>query len=93
MDSRLPVSRASPNRDKGFGTLTPRPISTPMLPFSALLLRDYYKSIGWNEDNSYSQLNRSSNGPSSQRSLTAHLTDVVQLFCESNPFPSLTARH
>ncbi len=64
-----------------------------MLPFSALLLRDYYKSIGWNEDNSYSQLNRSSNGPSSQRSLTAHLTDVVQLFCESNPFPSLTARH
>ncbi|ORX37034.1 hypothetical protein BD324DRAFT_579492 [Kockovaella imperatae] len=31
-----------------------------MLPFSAILLRDYYRAIGWNEDNSYSQLTRSS---------------------------------
>ena len=33
-----------------------------MLPFSTLILRSYYEAIGWNQDNSYSQLNRSSNG-------------------------------
>jgi hypothetical protein len=31
-----------------------------MLPFSAILLRDYYNAIGWNEDNQYTQLTRSS---------------------------------
>ncbi|RSH90765.1 Mitochondrial distribution and morphology protein 10 [Saitozyma podzolica] len=31
-----------------------------MLPFTALLLRSYYGAIGWNEDNSYSQLTRAS---------------------------------
>jgi distribution and morphology protein 10 len=35
-----------------------------MLPFSALLLRSYYQAIGWNEDNSYSQLTRASTGES-----------------------------
>lgn len=33
-----------------------------MLQFSALLLRSYYRAIGWNEDNSYSGLTRSSSG-------------------------------
>ncbi|KAI9634632.1 uncharacterized protein MKK02DRAFT_16182 [Dioszegia hungarica] len=33
-----------------------------MLPFSTLILRSYYQAIGWNEDNSYSQLTRSSSG-------------------------------
>lgn len=35
-----------------------------MLPFSTLILRSYYQAIGWNEDNSYSQLTRSSSGKS-----------------------------
>lgn len=35
-----------------------------MIPFSALLLRNYYHAIGWNEDNSYSQLTKSSTGVS-----------------------------
>jgi hypothetical protein len=35
-----------------------------MLPSSTLILRSYYDAIGWNQDNSYSQLNRSSNGAS-----------------------------
>jgi hypothetical protein len=39
-----------------------------MLPFSTLILRSYYQAIGWNQDNSYSQLNRSSNGKSLPKS-------------------------
>lgn len=35
-----------------------------MLPFSTLILRSFYQAIGWNEDNSYSQLTRSSSGKS-----------------------------
>ncbi|KLT40453.1 hypothetical protein CC85DRAFT_308977 [Cutaneotrichosporon oleaginosum] len=31
-----------------------------MLPFSTLLLRSYYEAIGWNEDNLYSNITRSS---------------------------------
>lgn len=33
-----------------------------MLTFSTLLLRAYYARIGWNEDNFYGNLNRSSSG-------------------------------
>jgi distribution and morphology protein 10 len=33
-----------------------------MISFSTLLLREYYNAIGWNEDNTYSQLTRSSTG-------------------------------
>lgn len=33
-----------------------------MLSFSTLLLRAYYNRIGWNEDNFYANLNRSSSG-------------------------------
>lgn len=33
-----------------------------MLPFSTLLLRSYYEAIGWNEDNLYSNITRSSSG-------------------------------
>lgn len=36
--------------------------STGMLPFSTLLLRSYYDAIGWNEDNLYSNITRSSAG-------------------------------
>lgn len=35
-----------------------------MLPFATILLRDYYNAIGWNEDNTYTQLTRSSTGES-----------------------------
>jgi hypothetical protein len=38
----------------------PNPFPPGMLPFTALLLRSYYRAIGWNEDNSYSQLTRAS---------------------------------
>ncbi|RXK40020.1 mitochondrial distribution and morphology protein 10 [Tremella mesenterica] len=31
-----------------------------MIPFSTLLLRSYYQAIGWNQDNTYSNLTRSS---------------------------------
>lgn len=33
-----------------------------MLSFSTLLLRSYYNEIGWNEDNLYANINRSSSG-------------------------------
>jgi len=46
-----------------------------MLPFSTLILRSYYDAIGWNQDNSYSQLNRSSNGAS----FLLHLKLSIQL--------------
>jgi hypothetical protein len=33
-----------------------------MHPFASYVLRTYYKATGWNEDNLYSNLTRSSNG-------------------------------
>ena len=38
-----------------------------MHPFATYVLRSYYKATGWNEDNLYSNLTRSSNGTSSMR--------------------------
>ena len=61
-----------------------------MLPFSAILLRDYYKSIGWNEDNTYSQLTRSSSGestPSELALLSAALTDFHTALLSVIPHP------
>jgi distribution and morphology protein 10 len=60
-----------------------------MLPFSTLILRSYYQAIGWNQDNSYSQLNRSSNGiypfPDGEMKLTfsfnVHSLFVIPLPC------------
>jgi distribution and morphology protein 10 len=61
-----------------------------MLPFSTLILRSYYQAIGWNQDNSYSQLNRSSNGiypfPDGEMKLTFSF-NVHSLFVI--PLPSL----
>jgi len=33
-----------------------------MQPFASYILRKYYEATGWNEDNLYSNLTRSSNG-------------------------------
>lgn len=33
-----------------------------MHPFASYVLRSYYKATGWNEDNLYANLTRSSNG-------------------------------
>ncbi len=33
-----------------------------MHPFASYVLRSYYKQTGWNEDNLYANLTRSSNG-------------------------------
>lgn len=33
-----------------------------MHPYASLILQNYYKAIGWNEDNLYSNLTRASNG-------------------------------
>lgn len=53
-----------------------------MLPFSTLLLRNYYRCIGWNEDNSYPQLTRSSNGPCFPLPLISlPYTDLLQSSC------------
>jgi hypothetical protein len=41
---------------------TPEPRVTTMLNFSTLLLRSYYAEVGFNEDNLYSNLTRSSSG-------------------------------
>lgn len=35
-----------------------------MHPFATYILRNYYRATGWNEDNLYANLTRSSNGPS-----------------------------
>jgi hypothetical protein len=35
-----------------------------MHPFATYVLRSYYKATGWNEDNLYANLTRSSNGMS-----------------------------
>ena len=35
-----------------------------MHPFASYVLRSYYKETGWNEDNLYANLTRSSNGTS-----------------------------
>lgn len=37
---------------------------TAMHPFASYVLRTYYKATGWNEDNLYANLTRSSNGTS-----------------------------
>lgn len=37
--------------------------SLPLMhPFASYVLRSYYKATGWNEDNLYANLTRSSNG-------------------------------
>ena len=35
-----------------------------MHPFASYVLRSYFKETGWNEDNLYANLTRSSNGTS-----------------------------
>lgn len=54
-----------------------------MLPFSTLILRSYYEAIGWNQDNSYTQLNRSSDGMITLASSSCPLQLTSQLLCES----------
>ncbi|EIW67655.1 hypothetical protein TREMEDRAFT_33247 [Tremella mesenterica DSM 1558] len=53
-----------------------------MIPFSTLLLRSYYQAIGWNQDNTYSNLTRSS---ADKRDFQIPQSLVLQL--ANNPTP------
>lgn len=59
-------------------------ISQTMLPFSTLLLRSYYEAIGWNEDNLYSNITRSSAGVC----LIGIVTDNSSTVRSRDPFPA-----
>lgn len=48
-----------------------------MHPFASYVLRSYYKATGWNEDNLYANLTRSSSG-ASQTAPSQSLADFVQ---------------
>lgn len=53
--------------------------SATMHPFASYVLRAYYRSTGWNEDNLYANLTRSSNGGPASISLTHTLSNVAVL--------------
>lgn len=48
-----------------------------MQPFASYILRKYYEATGWNEDNLYSNLTRSSNGLLSIYSPISMITDAL----------------
>ncbi|KAG6832985.1 Mitochondrial distribution and morphology protein 10 [Tricholoma furcatifolium] len=56
----VPMTPAPPVRSGLFGPSTPPP-NVWMHPFASYVLRSYYKATGWNEDNLYANLTRSSN--------------------------------
>lgn len=64
-----------------------------MLPFSTLILRSYYEAIGWNQDNSYSQLNRSSNGSSISYISGIKLTISFNVLPSFSPLLTYTSSH
>lgn len=51
-----------------------------MHPFASYVLRTYYKATGWNEDNLYANLTRSSNGTIVIFYVLQDLTVVFQPF-------------
>lgn len=51
--------RQSPSR---LVLVPPTAVNVTMHPFASYVLRSYYKETGWNEDNLYANLTRSSNG-------------------------------
>ena len=56
------LSRSLKLKSQLAGRLLSQVAVAAMHPFASYVLRSYYKETGWNEDNLYANLTRSSNG-------------------------------